>query len=54
MPKENEKSTVIRFDRTCTIELKISDDKVSIIKYNEIDGSKMKLTGKLKEIKENG
>ena len=48
---ENEKTTVIRFDTTCTVLLTLADDRVTVIKYNDIDGSEKRLSGKLKEIK---
>ena len=47
----NEYTTVIRFDKSCTIELKVKDDSIKIIKYNEIDGTVKSGTVKVKEKK---
>lgn len=47
--RENVRTTVIRFDHTCTVELKIAGERVTVKVYNEIDGSEKTLTGKLKE-----
>ena len=49
----NEYTTLIRFDRTCTLELHVKDDSIRIIKYNEVDGTVKSGTVKVKE-KNNG
>ena len=46
---ENVRNTVIRFDKSCTIQLTIVDDlKVNIVMYNDIEGTVKKASCKLK------
>lgn len=46
---ENIRTTVMRFDKSCTIQLSIIDNsKVNIILYNDIDGTTKTGSCKLK------